>query len=119
MTCELTFRAIAMDETMYPNPDKFIPERFFSNNEDSKEIPMDPRTYVSGIGRRHVTALFTRPLSSNEGDEFRICPGLHFADLAIFMTIVSTLATTTITKALDVNGNEIPIHERRSGTVVK
>lgn len=44
---------------------------------------------------------------------------MHFAELAIFMVVVSTLATVNICKALDADGKEVPVEERRSGTPVR
>lgn len=38
---------MAMDETIYSEPEKFTPERFTVKNP-----PMDPRYYVFGVGRR-------------------------------------------------------------------
>lgn len=38
---------MAMDETIYSAPEKFMPERFLV-----KDAPMDPRYYVFGVGRR-------------------------------------------------------------------
>lgn len=35
------------------------------------------------------------------------------------MTVVSTLATVNISKSLDVNGHEIPVEVKRSGTPVR
>lgn len=48
--CTGFIRAIAMDEKMYPNPEKFMPERYMV-----KDPPMDPRYYAFGIGRRYAT----------------------------------------------------------------
>lgn len=45
-------RAIAYDETAYPGPDQYKPERFLV-----KDPPMDPRYYAFGVGRRHVLSL--------------------------------------------------------------
>ena len=36
----------------------------------------------------------------------RICPGRHFADMSLYMGIVTLLATSTILKPLDENGEE-------------
>lgn len=49
----------------------------------------------------------------------RICPGMHFAELAVFMIVVSTLASVDVLKALDANGREIPVTEKRTGTVAR
>lgn len=38
---------MAFDDEIYPDSDKFIPERFMVEN-----APMDPKLYSFGIGRR-------------------------------------------------------------------
>lgn len=42
-------RAITHDEKMYPNPTKFMPERFLV-----EDPPLDPKLYAFGSGRRRV-----------------------------------------------------------------
>jgi hypothetical protein len=37
----------------------------------------------------------------------RTCPGVHFADASLFLTIASVLATFTILRPLDEDGNEV------------
>ncbi|KZT41671.1 cytochrome P450 [Sistotremastrum suecicum HHB10207 ss-3] len=77
---------IAHDEDTYPNPMTFDPERHLS--QDGKHTQPDPMTYVFGFGRR-------------------ICPGMHFAENALFLTIASTLTIFNIGKVLDEEGREI------------
>lgn len=43
-------RAIAHDPEMYPDPHTFDPTRFLP--KAGVEMPMDPRRYVFGFGRR-------------------------------------------------------------------
>lgn len=49
----------------------------------------------------------------------RICPGMHFAESVIYMAIVSLLATTTILKPLDENGDEFTPHVEFTGNVLR
>jgi len=72
---------------MYPDPEAFRPERFDEPNADG-HFPLDPHQFSFGIGRR-------------------ICPGQDFADMVLFANITLLLATTTFSKALDSQGNEI------------
>ena len=42
------------DETVYPNPDEFIPERYLVEADPATIKRRDPRHYVFGFGRRYV-----------------------------------------------------------------
>ena len=41
---------MGLDPDMYPDPHSFLPERFLPS--EGKEIPLDPRLFVFGFGRR-------------------------------------------------------------------
>ncbi|KAL5514879.1 hypothetical protein ACEPAG_2195 [Sanghuangporus baumii] len=75
---------IMRDPVMFPEPDKFEPERFI-NSKDPRltnfELPF-------GFGRR-------------------ICPGLHLARNSVFINIARLLWAFDILPALDKNGKEI------------
>ncbi|KAJ7484805.1 cytochrome P450, partial [Mycena galericulata] len=79
--------AIVHDEVTYPDPYTFEPERFLLNGKLNPDV-QDPEGIAFGFGRRQ-------------------CPGLHFARDAIWITIVSILATFDIAKALDEDGREV------------
>ncbi|KDQ14673.1 hypothetical protein BOTBODRAFT_159106 [Botryobasidium botryosum FD-172 SS1] len=67
--------AISQDEENYKDPKRFWPERF----EDPETAELDPSKYVFGFGRR-------------------ACAGVHFADAAIFIMVVSILAMFEISE---------------------
>ncbi|KAG5725375.1 O-methylsterigmatocystin oxidoreductase [Termitomyces sp. T112] len=67
--------AVLHDENTYNEPDKFIPERFESSPY-GKSAP-DPREFVYGFGRRR-------------------CPGVHLADLYLFLMVARVLAVYEI-----------------------
>jgi len=82
--------AMNRDPDVYTAPDEFIPERFL-------DTPTGPFTsindiYAFGFGRR-------------------VCVGRYMADNTVWMTIASVLATLTLRKAKDMEGNEIDIPE--------
>ncbi|OCH90230.1 cytochrome P450 [Obba rivulosa] len=74
-------RALSYDEADYPDPSAY---RFIKDGKWNSYIP-DPATAAFGFGRR-------------------MCPGRRFAQDQLWITIVSVLASSIITKALDENG---------------
>ena len=47
-------RAITRDESLYPEPNVFRPDRFMVPVDKEAERRRDPRSYVFGFGRRFV-----------------------------------------------------------------
>ncbi|KAJ7681389.1 cytochrome P450 [Mycena rosella] len=84
---ERTWQAMTHDESIYPEPDRFNPDRFFTADG---ELNDDNTVLAFGFGRR-------------------ICVGRHSADATIWATIASVLSAFTIVKAKDEAGNEIDI----------
>ncbi|PBK60793.1 cytochrome P450 [Armillaria solidipes] len=83
-----TFRPILHDESMYPNPDAFEPERFLKPADPLTEKRRDVRNYVFGFGRW-------------------TCPGAHLVKSSAWLLIASMLATLDIQKSVDDVGNII------------
>jgi cytochrome P450 len=70
-------RAILHDPSVYPEPDAFKPERFLNPNGSLREDPILLSTF--GYGRR-------------------ICPGRHFVDATLFITVASLFSVFSIQK---------------------
>ncbi|KAK0440601.1 cytochrome P450 [Armillaria borealis] len=79
--------AMLHDETAYPEPHSFMPERFMKEGKLNPDI-RDPGTVLFGFGRR-------------------ICPARYMAYSSIWIAIASMLAVFDITKAVDEFGNII------------
>ncbi|PFH46689.1 hypothetical protein AMATHDRAFT_69284 [Amanita thiersii Skay4041] len=86
------------DPTIYPEPFSFRPERHIPSADGTTPAQRDPRTICFGFGRR-------------------VCPGMFLAEASLFLTVASSLALFSISKAVE-NGVEItPVHENTSGTI--
>jgi len=98
-----TFRAMTRDETKYPNPDEFRPERFI--HEDGS-LTSDTMSLAFGWGRRVWWAYIQTVLFL-----FKMVPsvGRHVADASLWIAITSFLATFSVQKALDEHGKEVPV----------
>ncbi|CAE6452905.1 unnamed protein product [Rhizoctonia solani] len=72
--------AITHDETAYANPEAFDPDRYLD--------PSTPPSPVFGWGRRR-------------------CPGIHFAQGSLFITIASILMAFDIGVIKDDNGKDV------------
>lgn len=93
-----TDRAILRDETHYPNPEEFRPERYLKDGHLDRSVP-DPHVPFFGWGRR-------------------VCVGKHFADASVWLAIATVLHCFTISPPKDAQGNDVvPKVELRSGLV--
>ncbi|KAF7728928.1 hypothetical protein EC973_005323 [Apophysomyces ossiformis] len=73
------------DPSVYPNPDKFDPDRFYN-----PEQPVQRYHWTFGAGRR-------------------LCPGNQFAEKSLYLTTARVLWAFTLVKPRDANGNEIEV----------
>ncbi|KZV73581.1 cytochrome P450 [Peniophora sp. CONT] len=90
--------AMLRDPEVYANPEAFQPERFIA--QEGKPAEPNPRSSFFGFGRR-------------------ICPGRELADVSVWTETAVALATLSISKARDENGEEItPSTRFTDGTVV-
>ncbi|EMD33342.1 hypothetical protein CERSUDRAFT_117962 [Gelatoporia subvermispora B] len=79
--------AILHNPEEYPDPDKFFPDRFMKDGKINSAV-RDSSTASFGYGRR-------------------ICPGRHFADNTLFMSVVSILYTYSIRPLTGPDGKPI------------
>ncbi|KAI9058132.1 cytochrome P450 [Trametes sanguinea] len=82
------------DPEIYPEPDRFYPERFIKDGKLNPDI-LDPATIIFGFGRR-------------------ICPGRYFADAGLFILIASVLHVFEILPPLDEHGRPIKLEHVQS-----
>ncbi|KII84574.1 hypothetical protein PLICRDRAFT_179390 [Plicaturopsis crispa FD-325 SS-3] len=92
--------AMLHDETVYPNPSAFLPERFLDAEGHIDPAVKDPACAAFGFGRR-------------------VCPGRYMAMSSLWITVVSVLAVFDVGKAVDEDGSCVePSGEYTSGIVV-
>ncbi|KIW10511.1 hypothetical protein PV08_11475 [Exophiala spinifera] len=82
--------AIHRNENNFPDPDRFCPERFFEDHPLHRPFPNEKGYMTFGWGRR-------------------VCSGQGLAEQGTFLTVARLLWAFNIQKALDENGNEIPV----------
>ncbi|SJK97106.1 uncharacterized protein ARMOST_00356 [Armillaria ostoyae] len=85
------------DESMYPDPMTFRPERFMDASAAKDEGPCDPNTIAFGWGRR-------------------ICPGRFLAENSLWLHVATTLACFNISPIIGSDGRPvIPPRDYTSG----
>ncbi|KAI0265316.1 cytochrome P450 [Gloeopeniophorella convolvens] len=86
------------DEATYPDHDAFKPERFLQPDGTLRDDPVLAAAF--GYGRR-------------------ICPGRHFADATLFITVASLLAMFDIKPKKDEEGREVQFDVAFDGSIVR
>lgn len=95
------------DERLYPNADKFQPERFLEPVDEETAKRMDPGRYAFGFGRRWVTVALSIFARHSILDLSRRCPGANLVDSSVWLLIASVIATMNITNPVDKTGKPI------------
>ncbi|KAF5382347.1 hypothetical protein D9757_012726 [Collybiopsis confluens] len=82
---------------VYKDPNTFNPERYLGPNAEPDPVGRG----LFGYGRR-------------------ICPGLHLADVSVWINIVKAVAAVQVEPALDANGvPKLPVPETTDGIIVR
>jgi hypothetical protein len=108
-------RAISRDKELYPDPERFLPERFL---QEGKQRQLDPAVAGAfGFGRRY-TFSFTVAIKFVT-NYTRICPGRHLAIHSVWLAMAYTLTMYAISPATDENGAKVELkRENTSGLTV-
>ncbi|KAI0350845.1 O-methylsterigmatocystin oxidoreductase [Trametes cingulata] len=85
--------AMSQDEEEFPEPERFMPERYLKPDGELNPDVRAPQRFQFGFGRR-------------------ICPGRYFADEAVFATVASLLHVFNIEPPLDDAGKPVPVKPR-------
>lgn len=93
--------AMTRDEQVYKNPEVFDPERFLPQGPHT-DAEADPRCIAFGFGRRICERLYLNLMSLCLPPEG---PGQHLAEDSIWLQMALILATMTIQRAVDEDGN--------------
>jgi len=93
--------AMLHDETEYPDPESFNPERYLKDGKAHNNGRINPLDIIFGFGRR-------------------VCPGSHIGLSNVHLAAASILTLFNINQALDENGRPIPLScpVKPTGTII-
>ncbi|RPD62685.1 cytochrome P450 [Lentinus tigrinus ALCF2SS1-7] len=86
------------DPEAYPDPERFMPERFLKGGKLDPDV-CDPGRFAFGYGRR-------------------LCPGRYFADASLFINIAMILHVFNIDPPLDEDGRAVPMELKMTSSIV-
>ena len=77
--------AMLRDPEVFPEPERFNPERYLEKVDDEAARRRDPRVFAFGFGRRR-------------------CPGAYLVESSVWLMLATMLAMLDIEKPRDENG---------------
>jgi cytochrome P450 len=80
--------AMLRDPEVFPDPERFDPERYLEKVDEETARRRDPRVFVFGFGRRR-------------------CPGAHLVESSVWLMLATMLATLDVEKPRDKRGKVI------------
>ncbi|KAJ8506903.1 hypothetical protein ONZ45_g10644 [Pleurotus djamor] len=98
--------AIMRDESIFPDPDAFKPERFIKDGKIDPELT-EITQIVFGFGRRHALHSIQQLTYSLSTISSRICPGRFMVMNTLWILMASTLSAFNISSARGEDGREI------------
>ncbi|KAG2008676.1 O-methylsterigmatocystin oxidoreductase [Coprinopsis cinerea AmutBmut pab1-1] len=90
--------AVLHDPTVFPNPEKFSPERFLENEKLNPSV-LDPEVAIFGYGRR-------------------VCPGRQLGNDILAILVARLLACFNVKQDFDEAGNPKPISAEMTSTFI-
>lgn len=101
------------DESVYPDPDSFRPERWLNKDGQLDQSASILDSVVFGFGRRYAETHLNE-WRLIEVLRYRVCPGRHLAMDTLFAAAASILATFRLDPLIDASGQPIPVREEYS-----
>ena len=108
-------RGILHDEHVYDEPSVFNPERFIINGKVECNTS-DPSKIAFGYGRRQVKVIILWCSLTDTSN--RICPGVHFAENMLWITIACLLSAYHLDQPTDENGDPVPVELNASSGMI-